>query len=113
MSTYFPSTIGLDATGQHPTFPKASCMHHYHQLPPAMLRHLAQAGPSRLPAYAAALPRAAIPVVALQAAPPVRAFNTSATLASGHSRWSKIRHRKGAADAAKSKAWSGFMTVSS
>ncbi|GMK57548.1 hypothetical protein CspeluHIS016_0403820 [Cutaneotrichosporon spelunceum] len=41
----------------------------------------------------------------------LRALSTSAPVASGHSRWSKIRHRKGAADAARSKAFSVYMAA--
>ncbi|WOO77245.1 putative transcriptional regulatory protein [Vanrija pseudolonga] len=54
------------------------------------------AGTSRLP-----LPRPAF----------ARALATSAPAASGHNRWSKIRHRKGAADAARGQHWSRLMTA--
>ncbi len=89
----------LHLASSRPTFPQPQCTiallqtqqphKHLHN----MFR-IAHAGPSRLLAPTCA-----------------RALSTTAPLASGHSRWSKIRHRKGAADAAKSKAWGGFMTV--
>ncbi|BEJ17193.1 hypothetical protein CspHIS471_0605940 [Cutaneotrichosporon sp. HIS471] len=59
---------------------------------------IALAGPSRI-------------TVALSSRVPSRSLSTSSAVASGHSRWSKIRHRKGAADAARSKAFSGYMTA--
>jgi hypothetical protein len=38
-------------------------------------------------------------------------FSTSSLAASGHNRWSKIRHRKGAADAARSAVFSRLTQV--
>ncbi|WVW85496.1 hypothetical protein I302_107534 [Kwoniella bestiolae CBS 10118] len=53
-------------------------------LPTTLLRTTAKAGPSR---SVLTIPR-----------PPCRCFTTSVPVGSGHNRWSKIRHKKGAAD---------------
>lgn len=42
---------------------------------------------------------------------PSRALSTSQPAASGHSRWSKIRHKKGAVDAARGTQFSKILTV--
>lgn len=42
---------------------------------------------------------------------PSRALSTSSVAASGHSRWSKIRHKKGAVDAARGSQFSKILTV--
>jgi len=72
-----------------------------------------RAGPSRLPltarpvlASAPARTRTRLP------APTARTLTTSAPLASGHSRWSKIRHKKGAVDAQRGGLFSRLMGVS-
>jgi hypothetical protein len=49
---------------------------------------------------------------ALSAAGPSRALSTTSAAASGHSRWSKIRHAKGAVDAARCGVFSRLMGVS-
>jgi hypothetical protein len=72
-----------------------------------MLRTITEciAGPSRIPS------RLPLHPLSLRARPRSRAISTSQHLESGHNRWSKIRHKKGAVDAQRSAIFSRLTNV--
>lgn len=69
------------------------------------------AGPSSAVKCRTCLSSVAAARTALTRRPLSRSFSHAAVLASGHNRWSKIRHKKGAADAQKSTIYSKITLV--